>query len=283
MVNVRDLKESELEFAKSLTDQENWSNSIEDWNRLFRISIPLVAYEGDNLLGITTLFDYGNLGMIGNVVVSSNHRGKGVGLALLKESMKRLESCNTVRVHSNMDVISFYKNLDFMAEGMSTLFRLDADMKSIQPFEINADDNIVAAENYWDEILAMDLRQFGADRSQFLKEINGYLPECSFVALGKGGEVKGFIMAKGEDNRYEIGPWIVEPGCKNWQGLLQSSVQAIPDNSIVDVFVPAPNFRITNLLDSTGYNAKSYCMSMYYGEDWPDEGNICARGGGDKG
>ena len=157
MVNVRDLKESELEFAKSLTDQENWSNSIEDWNRLFRISIPLVAYEGDNLLGITTLFDYGNLGMIGNVVVSSNHRGKGVGLALLKESMKRLESCNTVRVHSNMDVISFYKNLDFMAEGMSTLFRLDADMKSIQPFEINADDNIVAAEGYWDEILAMDL------------------------------------------------------------------------------------------------------------------------------
>ena len=31
------------------------------------------------------------------------------------------------------------------------------------------------------------------------------------------------------------------------------------------------------------YNAQSYCMSMYYGADWPDEGNICARGGGDKG
>ena len=90
-------------------------------------------------------------------------------------------------------------------------------------------------------------------------------------------------MAKGEDNEYEIGPWIVEPGCKNWQGLLQSSVQAIPDNSIVDIFVPAPNFRVTSLLDSIGYNAQSYCMSMFYGDDWPDEGNICARGGGDKG
>jgi hypothetical protein len=90
-------------------------------------------------------------------------------------------------------------------------------------------------------------------------------------------------MAKGEDDWYELGPWIVEPGCKNWQGLLQATVQAIPDDSTVEIFVPAPNFRVTSLLDSVGYRAHSYCMSMYYGEDWPEEGNICARGGGDKG
>ncbi len=283
MIKVRKLAESDLEFAKSLTDAEEWGNSIEDWQRLLRISIPLLAYEGKELLGVTTAFDYGDLGMIGNVVVSSNSRGKGVGQSLLKEAMKKLESCKSVRVHSKMNVVSFYKNLGFMAEGMSTIFRLDADMKSFQPFVIDSDANIVSAEEYWDEILAMDKRQFGADRSKLLKEFNDYLPKCSFVALGEDGSVKGFIMAKGEDNWYEIGPWIVEPGCKNWQGLLQASVQAIPPNCNVEVFVPAPNHRVTSLLDSMGYNAQSYCMSMYYGEDWPDEGNICARGGGDKG
>ena len=56
MVKVRNLKESEIEFAKSLTDAEEWGNSIEDWQRLLRISIPLVAYEGKNLLGVTTAF-----------------------------------------------------------------------------------------------------------------------------------------------------------------------------------------------------------------------------------
>jgi hypothetical protein len=182
-----------------------------------------------------------------------------------------------------MEVTSFYKDLGFLAEGMSTQFRLDANMKSFQPFDIDSETNIVPAEGYWDEILAMDLRQFVGDRSQFLKEINDYLPQCSFVALGEDGSVKGFIMAKGEDSWYEIGPWIVESGCKNWQGLLQASVQAIPDNSTVEIFVPAPNFRVTSLLDSVGYSAHSYCMSMFYGEDWPDEVNICARGGGDKG
>jgi len=284
MIKVRELQESELEFAKSLTDDEEWGNSMEDWQRLLRISIPLVAHEGDELLGVTTAFDYGNLGMIGNVVVSSKSRGKGVGKVLLKEAMKRLETCKSVRVHSKMDVTPFYKDLGFMAEGMSTVFRLDANMKSFQPFEVESDkNNIVPAEGYWDEIVAMDLRQFGADRSLFLKELNDYLPQCSFVALGEDGSVKGFIMVKGEDDWYEIGPWIVEPGCKNWQGLLQATVQAIPEDCTVEIFVPAPNFRVTSLLDSVGYNAHSYCMSMYYGEDWPDEGNICARGGGDKG
>ena len=284
MLKVRALKESELDFAKSLTDGEEWGNSMEGWQRLLRISIPLVAHEGDELLGVTTAFDYGNLGMIGNVVVSSKSRGKGVGKVLLKEAMKRLETCKSVRVHSKMDVTQFYKDLGFMAEGMSTVFRLDANMKSFQPFEVESDkNNVVPAEGYWDEIVAMDLRQFGADRSLFLKELNDYLPQCSFVALGEDGSVKGFIMVKGEDDWYEIGPWIVEPGCKNWQGLLQATVQAIPDDCTVEIFVPAPNFRVTSLLDSVGYNAHSYCMSMYYGEDWPDEGNICARGGGDKG
>ena len=284
MIKVRELQESELEFAKSLTDDEEWGNSKEDWQRLLRISIPLVAHEGDELLGVTTAFDYGNLGMIGNVVVSSKSRGKGVGKVLLKEAMKRLETCKSVRVHSKMDVTSFYKDLGFMAEGMSTVFRLDANMKSFQPFEVESDkNNVVPAEGYWDEIVAMDLRQFGADRSLFLKELNDYLPQCSFVALGEDNSVKGFIMAKGEDSWYEIGPWVVEPGCKNWQGMLQATVQAIPDDSTVEILVPAPNFRVTSLLDAIGYNAHSYCMSMFYGEDWPDESNICARGGGDKG
>ena len=227
MIKVRDMKKSELAFAKSLTDVEDWGNSKEDWDRLFRISIPLVAVDGDNLAGITTAFDYGVLGMIGNVVVSKESRGKGVGQELIKEAMTRLESCKSVRVHSMMEVTSFYKDLGFLAEGMSTQFRLDANMKSFQPFDIDSETNIVPAEGYWDEILAMDSRQFVGDRSQFLKEINDHLPQCSFVALGEDGSVKGFIMAKGEDSWYEIGPWIVESGCKNWQGLLQASVTII--------------------------------------------------------
>ena len=283
MIEISILLETDLETAKSLTDTEGWGNSSEDWNRLFKISLPIGAYDGDKLVGVTTAFDYGSIGMIGNVLVSEEYRGKDVGTKLVTEAMRRLESCSTVRVHSTMESASFYKKLGFMAEGMSTLFRLDADMKEFQPFAIDSDDNIVPAGRHLDEILRIDKRQFGGDRSEYIKDLVSYLPECAFVALDDNNIVKGFIVAKGESNWYEVGPWVVEPGCKNWRGMLQKSVSAIPSKSTVDIFVPAPNHRITSLLDSVGYSANSYYMSMYYGIDWPDESNICARGGGDKG
>ena len=283
MIEVRQLIQSDLEFAKSLTDAEKWGNSTEDWNRLYEISTPIAAYDGDKLVGVTTAFDYGNLGMIGNVLVSENYRGKSIGSKLVKEAMRILEPCASVRVHSTMDTTKFYKKLGFIPEGMSTLFRLDADMKEFQPFAIDSDENIVPANDFLDKILEMDMRQFGGDRSEYIKDLIRYLPECAFVALNEDKEVKGFIVVKGENSWYEVGPWVVEPGCKNWRGMLQKAVYAIPPKSTVDIFVPAPNHRITSLLDSVGYSANSYYMSMLYGKDWPDEGNICARGGGDKG
>ena len=283
MVEVRSIQESDLEAAKSLTYAEEWGNSKSDWNRLFKKSIPLGAYDDGKLVGVTTAFDFSTLGMIGNVIVSENYRGKEIGRKLVIEAKRRLETCDSVRVHSNMNSTVFYKKLGFIPEGMSTLFRLDADLKEFQPFAIDSDDNIVPAEGYLDDILEMDKRQFGGDRSELIKDFIGNLPQCAFVALDENLIVKGFIVVKGDENWYEGGPWVVEPGCKNWRGMLQKSVFAIPPKSTVDIFVPAPNHRITSLLDSVGYTADSYYMSMFYGEDWPDESNICARGGGDKG
>ena len=283
MVEVRNIQESDLEAAKSLTDAVEWGNSKSDWNRLFKKSIPIGAYDDGELVGVTTAFDFSTLGMIGNVIVSENYRGKEIGRKLVIEAKRRLETCDSVRVHSNMNSTVFYKKLGFIPEGMSTLFRLDAELKEFQPFAIDSDDNIVPAEGYLDDILEMDKRQFGGDRSELIKDFIGNLPQCAFVALDENQIVKGFIVVKGDENWYEVGPWVVEPGCKNWRGMLQKSVFAIPPKSTVDIFVPAPNHRITSLLDSVGYTADSYYMSMFYGEDWPDESNICARGGGDKG
>jgi hypothetical protein len=76
---------------------------------------------------------------------------------------------------------------------------------------------------------------------------------------------------------------VLSQDVRTGRGTLQKSVFAIPLPTTVDIFVPAPNHPFTSLLDSVGYTADSYYMSMFYGEDWPDESNICARGGGDKG
>ena len=119
MVKVRNLLESDLDNAKYLTDSEDWGNSKSDWVRLFKMSTPLGAYQNDKLVGVTTAFDFGSLGVIGNVIVSAKFRGKDIGSKLVTEAKKRLESCDSVRVHSNMNSTRFYKKLGFTPEGMS--------------------------------------------------------------------------------------------------------------------------------------------------------------------
>ena len=127
MVEIQEIQESDLEAAKSLTDAEEWGNSSSDWNRLLKKSIPLGAYYDGKLVGVTTAFDFSSLGLIGNVIVSEGYRGKEIGSKLVIEAKRRLETCDSVRVHSNMNSTVFYKKLGFTPEGMSTLFRLDAD------------------------------------------------------------------------------------------------------------------------------------------------------------
>ena len=209
MVEVRNIQESDLEAAKFLTDAEEWGNSKSDWNRLFKKSIPIGAYHDGKLVGVTTAFDFSTLGMIGNVIVSEDYRGKEIGRKLVIEAKRRLETCDSVRVHSNMNSTVFYKKLGFIPEGMSTLFRLDAELKEFQPFAIDSDDNIVPAEGYLDDILEMDKRQFGVDRSELIKDFIENLPQCAFVALDENQIVKGFIVVKGDENWYEVGPWVV--------------------------------------------------------------------------
>ena len=62
MIKIKDLLQSDINLAKELTDQVEWGNSIEDWNRLYKISFPIAAYDKDKLVGVTTAFDYGKLG-----------------------------------------------------------------------------------------------------------------------------------------------------------------------------------------------------------------------------
>ena len=93
MVEVRNIQESDLVAAKFLTDTEKWGNSKSDWNRLFKKSIPLGAYDDGKLVGVTTAFNFSTLGMIGNVIVSEDYRGKEIGRKLVIEAKRRLETC----------------------------------------------------------------------------------------------------------------------------------------------------------------------------------------------
>jgi len=275
-VVVHPLANGNLELARALTDGEEWGNSARDWERLHALGVGLVAEVDGVAAGVCTAHDYGTLGTVGNVVVAPEQRGRGVGVALLEAALERLAGCRAVRVHALMPTAGFYRALGFEAEGMSTRFRLSPEMHALAPFDVG-DAAVAPARDRWDEVLALDAAQFGGDRSALLEALAKAVPEAALALDG------GYILAKGEPPLYELGPWVVEPGCRGWRGLLEAAVAALPRTASVEIIVPSPNFRVTSLLEAQGWGAVDYTLAMVRGGGWSDEGNICARAGGDKG
>ena len=275
-VTVRPMTAGDLEFAQALTDGEGWGNSARDWERLHSLDVGLVAEVESTAAGICTANDYGELGNIGNVVVAPAQRDHGTGRALVKAALERLTECRAVRVHALMPSAGFYRALGFVAEGMSTHFRLSPEMHALAPFDAG-DAGMGMARDDWEEILALDTRQFGGDRSALLGTLADAVPEAALAVEG------GYILAKGEDALYELGPWVVETGCQGWQRLLEAAMAALPREATLEILVPSPNFRVTSLLETQGWEAVDYTLAMVHGGEWSDESNICARAGGDKG
>ena len=273
---VRPLAAGDLELARALTDGEGWGNSARDWERLHALGAALGAEVNGVAAGVCTAHDYGALGTVGNVVVAPEQRGCGVGVALLEAALERLAGCRAVRVHALMPTAGFYRALGFEAEGMSTRFRLSPEMHALAPFNVG-DAAVEPARDRWDEVLALDAAQFGGDRSMLLEALAEAVPEAALALDG------GYILAKGEPPLYELGPWVVKPGCRGWRGLLEAAVAALPRTASVEIIVPSPNFRVTSLLEAQGWEAVDYTLAMVRGGGWSDEGNICARAGGDKG
>ena len=275
-VTVRSMTAGDLEFAQALTDGEGWGNSARDWKRLHSLDVGLIAEVEGVAAGICTANDYGELGNIGNFVVAPTQRDHGTGRPLVEAALERLAECRAVRVHALMSSAGFYRACGFVAEGMSTHFRLSPEMHELVPFEVG-DAEVESARSDWDELLALDARQFGGDRSRLLNTLADAVPEAAFAVEG------GYILAKGEDTLYELGPWVVESGCQGWQRLLEAAMAALPRGATLEILVPSPNFRVTSLLETQGWEAVDYTVVMVHGEEWSDESNICARAGGDKG
>ena len=283
LIEITEMSKKDIRDAVELTDKENWSNTFEDWERLYKIKSGIVAKEKGVLVGICTALDFGPIGTIGNVVVKEEKRLAGIGRLLVEKSIERLEKCETIKVHSLMPAASFYRKFDFIPAGMSTYFEFKMDENSMQPFDVFESEDIIPIEECWESVTEIDERQFGGDRKKLLAEFKKTVPEMALAKISDNGEVRSYIMAKGDERYYEIGPWIIEPGCKDWQSLFDKAVSSAKQGSKIGILVPSQNYRITKYLESIGYEAKMYTTDMLRGGAWPNEENICARGGGDKG
>ena len=152
----------DIQEAVELTDKENWSNTTEDWERLYKMRGGVIAKEEGVLVGISTALDFGPIGTIGNVVVKEEKRLAGIGRLLVEKSIERLEKCETIKVHSLMPSAPFYRKFGFVPTGMSTYFEFK--VNGMQPFDVFEAEDVISIDECWENVTEIDERQFGGDR-----------------------------------------------------------------------------------------------------------------------
>lgn len=126
-----------LELLRDMDGEEPlaYEEAMDIWHKIkeYPYYKVFVAEEDRKLIGVCSLIIIENLGHSGlriaiaeNVIVSPEHRGEGVGAALMRHSKNQAnqENCYKLMLSSNekrIDAHRFYKKLGFKQHGISFL------------------------------------------------------------------------------------------------------------------------------------------------------------------
>jgi hypothetical protein len=91
----------------------------------------------------------------------------------------------------------------------------------------------------------------GADRSFFLRRRWILYPELSKV-LVEDGRVTGYILGRRGEGWMAVGPWVVEPGIKHPQQLLEA-LAVVTGNQMFSVGILESNRRAVEIIQTYGF------------------------------
>ena len=117
-MHIRVIEASEIEAARCLLVASGWDrrvSSLSEFSELIsRSQIALVAVQDGKVLGFLRALTYGlSNGYISMVVVAQEHRGNGVGTALVRAAMGNDLRITWVLRAGRTGVSAFYEKLCF--------------------------------------------------------------------------------------------------------------------------------------------------------------------------
>ena len=244
-----------------LTNEEHWGFGIRDLKRMMKLQPEgcLVATLDGHPIGLTTTITYGKkLAWIGNVVVHRKHRGAGIGSNLVQSATKHLLRSHVKRIGLNSypENRSMYERLNFKT--VDGFVRLSISRRTRKIVSRNE-------EVPFRQILRLDKRAFGADRTRLLQRLLSEFPR-GWTWILNGAQVSGYSVVKQYQDSSEIGPSISQQMNQDATAtLLQSSI-ALARKWPLELSVPESNQTVLEAASRLGFRVERKGVVMNFAD-----------------
>lgn len=284
MLQTRTLRSSDIPFAIKLCDQEKWGVTRDDFERILRLDPKgsFIAYDGARRLGLATSTSYGRkLAWIGNVIVDRNSRGKEIGRRLVEHAISYLQRIHVqhVALYCFEENLTFYKRMGFAKEAPFVRLRRKGKPANFHLSALGFD-----CSPRLDQLLAIDRRAFGADRSKLIRLV--IAKKIGFwIVPSYSSKIRSCMMVRKYKDMCEFGPWIsLEPRRNELVEMLRRALNETEARP-VEISALHKNRQVLTLLRDHGFQVLREGYRMFYGErpHVGDDRAQCALGFLDKG
>ena len=252
-VEIRVLREEDLEFVDEFVQLAGWNQLRADWLRVLRYEPKgcFAAFSAKRLIGTVTTTTYGtDLAWIGMMLVHPDFRRRGVATALMQRSVSYLRDRHVgcIKLDATPEGQFVYEQLGFVAEWKFHRWERSAD----QPAEIIRPNHGVSQVGQPEQV---DRIAFGADRSVFLK----LLQEGSFTISND----KGFDMIRSGRRASYLGPVTTET-TERAERFIRGLVGPLTGRIFWDI--PGPNITAQQLARQLGFHPIRELTRMALGQ-----------------
>jgi len=250
-------------FAIHLTNTMNWTLTEDDFEFMIELEPDgcFVLLDGSERIGLATTISFGKVGWLGNVIVSENYRGRGVGSLLVKHSLKYLKNkkVETVGLYAYIDKIPFYRKHGFEYNSDIIYLKGKGSSSPVRSHLRKAEKDDIR------EIIDLDSFYFGTSRKKLLEPLLLNSANSCHVSI-INGHVSGFAVTKVYEGMAEVGPLICPHGCDDIAiDLLKTAINGLKDCEIY-MGIPEKESVIIDTLMRSRFSKAFHLAKMFFGE-----------------
>ncbi len=239
-----------------------WNQTREDWELFLQLGPGgscVAVDDGGQVRGTVATIRYGkHFCWIGMVLVDPAYQRRGIGIQLLRESLKLLDKEKTIKLDATPAGRQVYLRLGFSDEyGISRLIRDSGRVKVTAGIDVRP-----VREGDLPTILALDFQTFGAERYGVLRSLFERSPDLAWI-LERDGETEAYCFGRQGHNFAQIGP-VIARNLAGAKAVLSAALISVSGRPVIlDAPHHSPGWR--TWLATIGFSEQRPLVRMYKG------------------